>query len=375
MKLIIISLACATVVFGPDQLLRGAEETPPEHNLARQELARAKAEAERAYANAHAHLRQAERARAEVQRARRAELELARAAQTLPGEAPDAPEPPQPPDPADALSLPVAASVNALEAVDDALYNLGFNGPGRSLMAPLVVGTGELKSDRIEEVQQDLNIMSRILNKTVERTAGRGSQPTALGITVWGAPGARAPSALYLEGFGAVFTLNVKFPLVEPPSKDDREPKPEAKEDTAWEKTKRELYGGRRPSRSVGWLAERTSQTMPYDAEKIATLKRGLIEALQNAANLRHLGPSDTVVVAVLGGSGSGPRRVSALAKSEPGDQAVARVELAPLTAEGNRSGAGSTLTLRAKKADIDDFAKGTLSLNEFTKKVAAAAY
>ena len=78
------------------------------------------------------------------------------------------------------------------------------------------------------------------------------------------------------------------------------------------------------------------------------------------------------MVVAILGGSVSGIKHAAVKVQSDKGEQAVSRHDFAMDSTQGR---SGSTLTLRVKKGDVDDFAKGTLSLDDFTKKVAVAAY
>src|SRR5207247_9731478 len=83
--------------------------------------------------------------------------------------------------------------------------------------------------------------MSRILDKTVaKKLDDRGNR--LMGINVLFAPGSGSIRKLYLEGYGALFLLNVNFPLLPPPEKAEAT-KEKSETDSTWEDAKQELYG------------------------------------------------------------------------------------------------------------------------------------
>lgn len=277
----------------------------------------------------------------------------------------EAPEPPEPPDPFGAIA--------------------GFGGsggfswtgefPGAST-PPLVIPAGTPEPANLTEAQEDLSILSRILSKAATRVGGGGEDPMALGIMIRSFPGLRSPQALQIEGFGAVFLLNVSFPLAAPAvPADTRTEKPA---NTTWEQTRRELYGPRRGSPDV-LILKHTGDRKPvaYDPERVERLQRDLVEALKNAANLRHL-KADEQIVAVVSGQGGGERGarvVRAEVRRSTGD-ARPRTETRETTLTGEGGGAGgSTLVLRVKKSDATEYAAGTIGPDEFRKRVAVSTY
>src|ERR1051325_11675602 len=82
--------------------------------------------------------------------------------------------------------------------------------PARTGGQPLIVRSSDAAAKNLPNLQEDLAIMSRILSKA----AGREGHEAAMGIVLSALPGSRHPQSIYLEGYGALFLLNVKFPLV-----------------------------------------------------------------------------------------------------------------------------------------------------------------
>lgn len=87
-----------------------------------------------------------------------------------------------------------------------------------------------------------------------------------------------------------------------------------------------------------GWANLRPQATVAFDSSKVDALVDGLLTMLAEAKNIRHLQPTDCLIVTIAGLDDAGkPVR----------------------------------LTLKATKADIDQFADGKLKPDEFRKKVA----
>ena len=157
--------------------------------------------------------------------------------------------------------------------------------------------------------------MSRILEKAAsERAGGHGGQPygaTAMGIDVFFTPAANPLRSLYLDGYGALFMLNVGFPFLPPPHAEGQQEKTEANSD--WEDAKQELYG------QPWWRTRLVAPTEPYDEERVNRLREGLLESLKNATNIRGLKPDDSITVCVFGGPSSGQPKAMTYVKRGTG--------------------------------------------------------
>ena len=282
-------------------------------------------------------------------------------------------------------------------------FNVLKNPHGRTL----VLRGSSLNEARAGELEEDFNVMSRVLDKTMERTAGGGTQDKVLGIFVSGMPGSRTPQNLYLDGYGALFIMNSRFPLVPPAHEETDEKQPKAEASSAWDDARREIYG--RP-RGLPALEPFERNPVRYDADKVEALKKEILDSLKDAANIRHLKPDDFITITIQSGGAmfvrggdfktavprpgfgmkspaptAARQEQAALAQAEA--EAV-RAELDRARAEGKRAevqkirtavsdgkGQNSALTIRVKKSDVDSFAKGKLDIEAFRKKASVTLY
>jgi hypothetical protein len=219
--------------------------------------------------------------------------------------------------------------------------------------------------------------MSRLLNKEVEKEVGNDAN-RAMGIAIssWGGE-TKAPEAVYLEGFGALFALNVNFPLVAPAEEKD-EKKAAAAADSEWDKARVEVFGGPDqgdPNQPGVLMLGMNAQPPAYDPDKVDALKSTVLSTLRNAVNIRCLKPEDYVNVAVL----SYPNRFGG------GDMFTSHMSVTVVQQDGKTvtktsgtstdSSRQSTLNVRVKKADLDTFSQGKLTMDELKKKATITVY
>src|SRR5688572_613062 len=115
----------------------------------------------------------------------------------------------------------------------DMLYGRPPKG-GRSL----IIQSSDPDPKAYANMEEDLSVMYRILSKTRKDENPFGNRLESI---VWGASEAGPPvRSMYLEGYGAVFMLHVRFPLVAPnPAEEQAKPKDNTSEE--WERAKAEL--------------------------------------------------------------------------------------------------------------------------------------
>ncbi len=268
-----------------------------------------------------------------------------------------------------AMSL---ASEDLDDAAERATWDLELVGPAaRHSGGSLIVRSSAPEAAAMNRIQEDLTVMERILTKAAEREVGREGRDAAMGIVLSTLPGSRRPQSLYLEGYGALFLLNVKFPLVAPPAKGEE--KAEKPTDTTWEQTKRELYGPRSPRVQVFDMGGRDA-VAEYDAEQVEGLKKALLEALKNATNIRDVKSEESITVVVTGSRASAAdARIRRSSRLRSGN--VRQSEIFAVVEDSRGSARESTLTLRVSKADVDAFARGSIDFDQFQKRVSVAAY
>jgi hypothetical protein len=270
-----------------------------------------------------------------------------------------------------------------LNAVRPATLHAGLSmsGPVGRLSQPLLIRTRELDPESQTQLEEDLKVMSRILEKAAQFEHTRG--PRAMGIDLVFGSGQSPVRSLYLDGYGALFMVNVNFPLLPLPvdvqSKTD-DPKGDAA--STWEQTRQELYGESRPPEPmlpIGWIGE-NPEALAYDANKVDRLRQNLIEAVKNASNIRQLTADESVTICVQGAPATPilqVRRESVIEKPGGSSQSVnVNKRLERVLRSGEKTDADrAILTFEARKADIDQFARGEITLEQFRKLARTQTY
>lgn len=227
---------------------------------------------------------------------------------------------------------------------------------------PLVLRFSEDDPALQSRLLEDLGVMSLILHKAVGGSGG-GAPGRAMGVDLAFAPGAEGLRDLYIEGYGALFTIKVPFPLVAPSGKPDSGSE-DATPDSEWEKAKRELQGG------VPEPAVPPANVEPYRAERVNQLKDALISALINAQHIRDLKQDEAIAVCIIGSAATGPGPRIPMPVRAVRRPADARPEAAVPPSKNE-----TFLTMKVKKADIDRAAKGNLDTAAFRNSVQLLTY
>ena len=247
----------------------------------------------------------------------------------------------------------------------------------------LVIPVTETDPEALASSEEDLTIMGRILEKALDQNAEE-EQRQAMGIRLFSMPESGRVKNMEIEGFGAVFLLNVNFPLAGPAVKPGESQTNDASNST-WDEAKRELYGPP-PGTQGDPFSAAAYPREEYNPKRVEKLKETLLDAVKNASNMSSLKPNETVNIVVTGGVVDGPgyernvsngftRRYSAgtAASSVAGNPHLGQ-RLAHVIQRVGHSGA-SMLTIRVKKSDIDSYAKGKLSRDEFRGKATVLTY
>ena len=245
----------------------------------------------------------------------------------------------------------------------------------------VVIESREPEPNAIATIEEDLNVMSRILEKAISPSQDETKRVMGIEVHSLFGPAAGARN-LYLEGYGAVFLLNVGFPLLAPPE-GKTEPKAKEPASSEWEDARQEIYGNPLQRQSeLSWARTARGKAEPYDPEKVEDLKTSLFDGLKNATHIRSLKPDEVIVVVV-----TGPGTIGQGALKEiPFVGNLYRTPTTPSTtgqgARANKAGGlaragrersttaasrGETImTVRVKKADVDAFAQG---INDYAAK------
>lgn len=231
--------------------------------------------------------------------------------------------------------------------------------------APVLIIPKDASKGAPEADQEDWQIMQRILEKAVSQ---RDGPKRAMGISVRVQfPGMGEPRDVYLEGYGAIFFLDVGFPLTPPTSmKEDAQPKDNTSAE--WDEAKRELNHPSEPfvfnwSESDGPRAPRED----YSADKVEDLKKNVLLALKNAAHIKALKSDETITIIVTGAAPTGKVKLKGRPSSDGNPNPPSRRE--------NEDKKVARLLVRAKKSDAESFLKEKLNLEDFRKKATVFIY
>jgi hypothetical protein len=259
----------------------------------------------------------------------------------------------------------------------------------------IVVPTTEVKDEEFEALTEDIRVMSHILQKEFQESQ------TAPGVFVdyggfFGGPD-RTIEALYIQGYGALFFIEVDFPLVIPPQPPQQQTeKPTEHVDPIWRQAQDEIMSAQDPTAGLRPQPQREQRTADE-------LKSNLIKALKHASNIRYLKPEESVTLTVISNSTS--NRMTTSTSSQDGGYESSYLMggyvggygsgypgRGGYAGGGGYTGGGvtlgtrgrpfdpysssrpssateqTTMTIYAKKSDIDAFAKDKLDFEGFCK-------
>jgi hypothetical protein len=282
---------------------------------------------------------------------------------------------------------------------------IGLSVPRPSGLAPgapnvLVIPTATVDAEKLAETSEDMRVMLHILRDKLNEP--RLIQGALIDYGDYFGDADRSAEALYLQEHAVMFVLRVDFPLSPAPLP----PAPESTGnqgavDPIWQRTRQKLY-------SPANLAPRGERDLPGPA--LEQVKGELLQSLKHAANIRHVGPNELIILTVIsqngpsgwpppagsGGSYSGRGGLSFEGSSYSGagssfgpgggsTYADSRTRSSGSTAGRGRpaavppgpapAAAGTVLTLQVRKVDIDAFAKGGLSFEQFQQRVKTFSY
>ena len=284
----------------------------------------------------------------------------------------------------------------------------------------MVVPTEEVRPDQLTAISEDLGVMLHLLK---QKTAENRSERASVVFSDFGDFfKAQRPAfeALYLQGHGVLFFLEAQFDLASTPEP-DLEPSSAdvAHVDPVWQSARRAMLTPK------GASPQAVPPSTQLSADELAA---AIIPTLKHAANIRFLGPPETITIRVLkkdpamaargfamyGGGGTMMMNMdetyggyaggggaygaagggfvgSGQAGSEYGTESQpqearsssanrrARSDLDTLSrivgVRTSPSPAANALTLHVLKSDVDDFAQGKIPLEEFKRRVKVLKY
>ena len=320
----------------------------------------------------------------------------------------------EPTDPTTAIQQQLHRSIDELKratshaghAVSTMRFGLSGSAASRLLVIP---GSGERKAP-ISQTRAELAIMSWLLTKAANpESNARPNFRFDFGGVSFGEH--RELDALYLDGYGAVFLIDVDFPLMAPPKLASTAGKETNATDAAWEAARREVtgvHGGGDPGRSGVRTFTRSAggggmsgfgmfgggsavgggvpAEVEYQADRVKQLTDRLIGALRHASNIKSMLPTDKLVVHVHGPAARNhpAEAVEKVIEEQVvpgGGGAVAGSGVTGIsviqtteTVDENGQNPGTSLTLEVPMSAVQDVAEARITREEFAKLVHVVA-
>jgi hypothetical protein len=265
-----------------------------------------------------------------------------------------------------------------------------------------VIPTAQVVPQRIAETAEDLRIMLQILREKLSEP--RMIRGAFVNFGDFFGDRDRALEAFYLQGCAAVFVLEMDSPFTFAPAPPGAGAAGKEAVDPVWQRARERLASPQNP-------ALRDPRGLPGETEKMdfQQFHEDLLKTLRHAANLRNVEPNESIILTIIAhgesgawpapagaggaygggalsfegssysgaGSSFGPGGGSTYADSRTRSSGsmAGRGRPAAIPPGPAPAASGTVLTIQAKKADIDTFAKGGLSFEQFQQRVKTFTY
>jgi hypothetical protein len=272
----------------------------------------------------------------------------------------------------------------------------------------LMVPSAQVNPKNLAEIIEDMQVMSHILDERFKET--RRIQGVFTDFGDFFGRDNRQTEAIYLQGYGVLFSMEVNFAFSTSPRPQPMQTaEPNEQVDSTWLKAKQQVFS---PGGSRG--PDGPDSAEEYNSQMVEELKRDLITTLKHAANIRGAKPNEWIILTVIGsgrlagGFGGGGFMMGGMGGYGGGmgggyssSYGVSGGSSGYIGGMGGGMGGGmvggmgggmggfsdmkvynetgvapaTVLTIRAKKSDIDAFAKGELDYEQFRQKVQIFTY
>ena len=233
----------------------------------------------------------------------------------------------------------------------------------RDGIPPVQIRFSPTESKATQEMDEDLATMGVLIDQAIDEPQ------SAMGIDMVFTSGSRSVRGMYIEGAGALYMIKVNFPVLGPEKVEEKaEEKPA---DSDWDKARQALRG-QKPS--VEWESGSRS-SIQFDPKQVEALKKILLNTMKNGANFRHLKPDEHLSFAVFGHPSPIRATMHRNKLSENKPSASRSGTYSVVWSNNGSEQQGTVMTLKARRADIDAFAKGRMDYDAFAGKVIMTTY
>ena len=274
----------------------------------------------------------------------------------------------------------------------------------------LVVPADDINAEELSEIMEDMQIMSHILDDRFKQK--RQVQGLFTDFGDFFERNNRTTEATYLEGYGILFSMEVNFTFTPPTELVQDAGKIPENIDPTWQNARRQVF---RSGASQRFGISESTEVQSH--RMVEELRKDLIETLKHAANIRVLQPDEWIILTLIGngrgfagmmmggmgmggmmggmsggfgggsssggsgrmGSRGGMGGMGGMGGGMMGGGMVGGMSMGGgiggMAMGSMGSSSATVLTIRAKKSDVDAFAKGELNIEQFQEKVKTVMY
>jgi hypothetical protein len=178
---------------------------------------------------------------------------------------------------------------------------------GTGIDKVVIIPAGQTRPGDFNSTIEDMRVMLHILDSKVSNEPGsiRGIL-TDFGDIFNG--GNQSSQAIYIQGYGILFMKEVNFPVAINTQTQQNKPQQsqEPSGDTIWQQAKEQVLSG--GSNVSGNLPASQNQTIQARVEQ---LKSDIIDVMKQASNIRQIKPDEWIIVNITGLNQSASRMVS----------------------------------------------------------------
>ncbi len=159
----------------------------------------------------------------------------------------------------------------------------------------LVIPDSEVKPEELDAITQDLLVMSHILDERFREPRTIKRVFTDFG-DFFGRNN-RSTETIYMQGYGVVFLMEVNFAFSPPLISEEQKDEETAEHiDPTWQRARQQIFSPKAPRPGMPGFSGQGPGLVKFDQ-----LKKELIETLKHAANIRNLTPDEWIILTVIG--------------------------------------------------------------------------
>jgi hypothetical protein len=171
-------------------------------------------------------------------------------------------------------------------------YGMGAFGLSRNRKV-LVIPATNIEAENLVAITEDLQVMSHIFDERFKEPQEIQGVFVDFG-DIFGRD-RRSTEAIYMQGYGVLFLMEVNFAFSPSPKTKEKQAEKTEEVDPTWQRARRKIFS------PPGFGGSDLVSEKKFSADEIDQLKTELIRTLKHTANIRNLQPDEWIILTVIG--------------------------------------------------------------------------